>query len=246
MIYTGRFEKRRVVVTGGSRGIGAACVRRFAAEGARVAFIYNRSEKEASELAKETGAFAVQGDVSDPRSISRAMNGAIGLLGGIDVLVNNAGVAQFRLFDEITDGDWDKMIGTDLGGVFRAARSAAPRMISQKSGAIINISSMWGETGASCETHYSAAKAGVIGLTKALAKELGPSGIRVNCVAPGAVATDMNAALDAAAIRGIEEETPLGRLGTPDEIAACIAFLASDDASFVTGAVLSANGGRVI
>ena len=246
MINKGRFENKRVVVTGGSRGIGAACVVRFASEGAKVAFIYNRSEDAAKKLADGTGAAAVRGDLSDPIDCVRATERAIELLCGIDILVNNAGIAQFRLFDEIADADWERMIGTDLGGPFRCARTAVPYMVRQKSGNIVNISSMWGETGASCEVHYSAAKAGVIGLTKALAKELGPSGVRVNCVSPGAVVTDMNASLDRETVRQIEEETPLGRLGTPDEIAACVAFLASDEASFVTGATLSANGGRVI
>ena len=153
MICEERFEKKRVVVTGGSRGIGAACVRRFRAEGADVVFFYNKSEERADALARETGAYAVRCDVSDPASVSGAVAAAVGRLGGIDVLVNNAGVAQFRLFDEITDADWSDMIGTDLGGVFYCARAAVPYMIRQKAGSIVNISSMWGETGASCEVH---------------------------------------------------------------------------------------------
>lgn len=238
-------EGKRVIITGGSRGIGAACVRRFREEGARVAFIYNRSEDAALALSREVGAIAIKGDVSQT-SVQKAMEIAMNAVGGVDVLINNAGVAQFKLFDEISDAEWDQMIETDLGGAFRCSRAVAAAMVRQKSGAIVNLSSMWGETGASCEAHYSAAKAGVIGLTKSLAKELGPSGIRVNCITPGAVKTDMNAALSAEDVRALADETPLGRLGEPEEIAACAAFLASDQSSFITGAVIPVNGGFVI
>ena len=240
------FEGKRIVVTGGSRGIGAACVRAFRAAGASVAFTYNRSEKEALELASGAGATAIKCDLAKPENVAKAMEIAIGALKGIDVLVNNAGISEFRLFDTITDAGWDEMLTVNLGGAFRCSRAAAPHMISQKSGAIVNISSMWGQTGASCETHYSASKAGIIGLTKSLAKELGPSGIRVNCVAPGAVDTDMNALLDSDARRDLAEMTPLGRIARPEEIASCVLFLASDDASYVTGAVLPVNGGYYI
>lgn len=243
---TRRFDNKRVIVTGGSRGIGAACVRLFAKEGARVAFIYLKSENEAAQISKETGAYAIKGDISERACAAEAIKRALDKLGGVDVLVNNAGISQFRLFDEISDGDWDRMIETDLSGVFRVTRAVVPIMISRKSGSIINVSSMWGQVGASCESHYSAAKAGVIGLTKSLAKELGPSGIRVNCIAPGAIETDMNASLDGDAIAAIADDTPLGRIGRPEEIAACAAFLASDDASFITGAVIPVNGGLVI
>lgn len=237
---------KRVIITGGSRGIGAACVKRFACAGHSVAFIYKSSHDRAAELSAETGAYAVCADIADPASALKAMEDAISHLGGVDVLVNNAGVAQFRLFDEITEDDWHSVIETNLGGAYRCSRAAVPHMVRQKSGAIVNISSMWGISGASCEVHYSASKAGLIGMTKALAKELAPSGVRVNCVAPGAIATEMNAALDAAAIAAICDETPLGRLGSPEEVAACVYFLASDDASFVTGQTLSADGGYVI
>ncbi len=164
---------KRVIITGGSRGIGAACVERFAREGCRVAFIYKSACDRAAELTAKTGAHAIQGDVSDPASAVGAMEKAIEALGGVDVLVNNAGVAQFRLFDEITEDDWHTVTETNLGGAYRCSRIAVPHMVRQKSGAIVNVSSMWGISGASCEVHYSASKAGLIGMTKALAKEVG-------------------------------------------------------------------------
>ena len=237
---------KKVIVTGGSRGIGAACVEYFAERGHRVAFIYKSSDERARDLCEKTGAIAVKGDISDPASAKAAMENALDLLGGVDVLINNAGVSQFRLFDEITEEDWHTVIETNLGGAYRCARIACPYMIRQKSGSIINISSMWGITGASMEVHYSASKAGLIGMIKALAKELGPSGVRVNCVAPGAIATEMNASLDEESIAAICDETPLGRIGTPKEVASCVYFLSSDEASFVTGQILSADGGYAI
>ena len=234
---------KRVIVTGGSRGIGAACVRLFAREGADVVFIYKNSRQRAEALCDETGARAVCGDLSDPAGCAAAIAEALGLLGGCDVLVNNAGAAHFELIDRVTDEDWQKYMEINLGCAFRCCRAAAPGMIAQKSGAIVNVSSMWGETGSSCESLYSTAKAGVIGLTKSLARELGPSGIRVNCVSPGFIDTEMNAALDDSVARDIAAATPLCRVGRAEEIAACVRFLASDEASFVTGAVLDANGG---
>ena len=236
----------RVIITGGSRGIGKACVERFIREGCRVAFIYKNSREAAESLAASTGAFAVRGDVADPESAAAAMEKAIELLGGVDILVNNAGIAQFALFDQISEQDWHTMIETNLGGAYRCSRIAVPHMVAQKSGAIVNISSMWGISGASCEVHYSAAKAGLIGMTKALAKELAPSGVRVNCIAPGAIATEMNSALDDEAIAAICEETPLGRLGRPEELAASVFFLASNEASFITGQTLSVDGGYIV
>ena len=166
--------------------------------------------------------------------------------GGVDVLINNAGVSSQKLFTDITDDDWRKTIGVNLDGVFYCCREALPRMISQKSGVIVNISSMWGEVGASCEVHYSASKSGVIGLTRALAKEVAPSGIRVNCIAPGVIMTDMMNDYDDETIEELKSQTPLGRLGTPEDIASAALFLASDEASFITGQTLGVNGGFVI
>lgn len=237
---------RRIIITGGSRGIGAHCVRLFAEAGDRVAFIYRSSRERAKALENECGARGFVGDVADPESCRRAVAGAIEYLGGADVLVNCAGISRFALFQDISEEMWREMIETDLGGVYRVTRDVIPHMISQKSGRIVNIASMWGECGASCEVHYSAAKAGVIGLTKALAKELAPSGITVNCVSPGAIDTEMNASLGEDALREIAEETLLGRLGTAREVAEAVAFLAGDGASFITGQVLGVNGGFVI
>lgn len=237
---------RRVIITGGSRGIGAECVRMFSESGDRVAFIYRSCEERAKSVERETGARAFAGDVSQEESCRRAAVSALEYLGGADVLVNCAGISRFALFQDISEEMWREMIETDLGGVYRMTRAVLPGMISQKSGRIVNIASMWGECGASCEVHYSAAKAGVIGLTKALAKELAPSGITVNCVSPGAIDTEMNAALGEDALRDIAEQTPLGRLGTAREVAEAVFFLAAEGSSFITGQILGVNGGFVI
>ncbi len=241
-----------VLITGASRGIGAACARRFARDGWKVAVHYYKSEAEALALAEElraAGAEAVpvRGDLSDPAQAARAVEMAQAALGHLDALVCNAGVAlPVQLLTDTTDDQWRRVMGTDLDGVFFTLRAAIPGMVSRKRGAIVTVSSMWGVTGGSCEAAYSAAKAGVIGLTKALAKELGPSGIRVNCVAPGAIETDMTAFLtpeDRAALAG---EAPLGRMGTPEEVADAIRFLAGEEARFITGQVLRVDGGMVI
>ena len=241
-----------VLITGASRGIGAACARRFARDGWRVAVHYYKSEPEALALAEElraAGAEAVpvRGDLSDPAQAARAVEMAQAALGHLDALVCSAGVAlPVQLLTDTTDDQWRRVMGTDLDGVFHTLRAAIPGMVSRKRGAIVTVSSMWGVTGGSCEAPYSAAKAGVIGLTKALAKELGPSGIRVNCVAPGAIETDMTAFLtpeDRAALAG---ETPLGRMGAPEEVAEAVRFLAGEEARFITGQVLRVDGGMVI
>ena len=232
---------RNVLITGASRGIGAATARAFAALGDRVIINYNKSREEAESIAKETGGIAIRADVSKPDEVKRMFEEA----GEIDVLVNNAGIAGFYMTDTMTDEEWRKIIDINLSGVFYCTREVLPQMIRRKRGAIINVSSMWGITGAACEVAYSAAKAGVIGMTKALSKEVGPSGILVNCVAPGAIDTDMNAGLDKETLDAICAETPLGRLGKAEEIAQTIIYLARED-SFITGQVISPNGGLVI
>ncbi len=236
----------RILVTGGSRGIGRACVERFMADGHEVAFIYRTDEASARSLAEVCGALAIQADISDSASADKAMDTAICAFGGIDVLVNNAGIADFCLFQNITDESWRRMLDTNLSGAFYAARSASKCMISNKFGRIINVGSMWGKTGAACEVHYSAAKAGLRGMTMALAKELGPSGITVNCVEPGVIDTDMNAHLTHEDMLSLCEQTPLGRIGTPDEVADLIAFLASDKAAFITGQIIGIDGGFAV
>lgn len=235
-----------VLITGGSRGIGAACVRAFAAQGDRVAFFYHTSKDAAELLARETGALALCADVSDPDSVCEAVALAEASMGHVDVLINNAGIAQIKLFTDLDDKDWRQMIDTNLGGAFYVTRAVARGMIARQSGRIVNIGSMWGKVGASCEVHYSAAKAGLRGMTMALAKELGPSGITVNCVEPGVIDTEMNASLDADTRASLCEETPLCRIGAPEEVAAAVCFLASDRASFITGQILGVDGGFAV
>ena len=235
-----------VLVTGGSRGIGAAVCRKFAAEGYTVAINYEKSEEKAKALADEIGGRAFRADVSDYAEVSKMFDEIEAQLGGVNVLVNNAAVSVVGLFQDMTDGEWERLFGVNVKGVFNCAKRAVGNMLGEQAGSIVNLSSMWGVTGGSCEAHYSAAKAAVIGYTKALAKELGPSGIRVNCVAPGTVATEMNAHLSKEDLDALAEETPLGRIGTPEEIAEAVFFLASEKASFITGEVLNINGGFVI
>lgn len=242
---------KTVLITGASGGIGTATACLFAKKGYNVVINYNNSERQARLLQKtltEHGAksICIGANVSYPSEVNSMIKQAEYAFGGIDVLVNNAGISQIKQIQDITDNDWHEMIATNLTGVFNCARAVVPNMIRNKSGVIINVSSMWGITGASMETHYSAAKAGVIGFTKALAKELGPSGIRVNCVAPGVIETNMNRNITLEAVEQLSEETPLGRLGSPIEVAETIYFLASEQSSFITGQVISPNGGLVI
>jgi len=236
------------LITGASRGIGSAIARQLAKDGFRVIINYNASEREAQLLISELNntnsikCIALQADVSDRAQVEAVFAAA----GGIDVLINNAGIAQQKLFTDLTEQDWDRMFDVDVKGVFHCCQCALPYMIHQKHGKIINISSMWGQVGASCEVHYSAAKAAVIGLTKALAKEVGPSGIQVNCIAPGVIQTEMNAHLDESTIEELKEETPLGVIGTVQDIADAVSFFAGEKSNFITGQVLGVNGGIVI
>ncbi len=240
-----------VLITGASRGIGAAAARLFARMGWDVSLNYCRSREDALSLAAELSAgpgraAAFQADVSDPVQAA-ALVEAAQAMGPLDALVCCAGVAlPQQLLTDTTDGDWRRVMGVDLDGVFQVVRAAVPGFVRRQRGAIVTVSSMWGVTGGSCEAPYSAAKAGVIGLTRALAKELGPSHIRVNCVAPGVIDTDMNAHLSGGDLAELARETPLGRVGTPEEAAQAIWFLASDRASFITGQVLRVDGGMVI
>ncbi len=235
-----------VLISGGSRGIGRACVEKFCAEGHRVLFLYRTSTEKASALCAETGAESLMCDISDAQSVRSAAVAARERLGHIDVLINNAGIAESCFFDTISDESWRKMLDTNLSGAFYLCREVCRDMIAQKSGRIINIGSMWGKVGASCEVHYSAAKAGLRGMTLALAKELGPSGITVNCVEPGVIDTEMNAHLTANDISALADEAPLCRIGRADEVAELVYFLASDKAGFITGQTIGIDGGFAI
>ncbi len=235
-----------VLITGGSRGIGRACVELFARNGHRVAFFYKASEDKAVSLSESTGAEAIKCDVTSPDHVRAAVARAAVALGGIDVLINNAGISGFAFFDSITDDEWREMIDTDLSGAFYVSREAVKHMLSQKSGVIINVGSMWGKVGASCEVHYSAAKAGLRGMTLALAKEVGPSGIRVNCIEPGVIDTEMNAHLSEEDMAALCADTPLCRIGTPLDVAELAYFLASEKASFITGQIIGVDGGFAI
>ena len=236
----------KAIITGGSRGIGRATVELFAKSGHQVVFFYKNNQELAEELCRLTGATAIKCDVKNSEEVTSAITKAVEILGGIDALINNAGVSEFCFFDSITDDQWRNMIDTNLSGAFYVTREAVKHMISQKSGAIVNVGSMWGKVGASCAVHYSASKAGLRGMTMALAKELGPSGITVNCVEPGVIDTDMNARLRSDDIKDLCESTPMGRLGTPEEVARLIMFLCSSDASFITGQTIGIDGGFAI
>ena len=244
--------KHTVLVTGSSRGIGAGIARAFAREGHRVVIHYNRNEAAANALldalrSEGCSAALVQGDVSDPAQAQRIVRQAEETFGFVDVLVNNAGIAlPAQLATDTGAEELNRVFGVNLNGMFFVTNAVLPQMVSKKRGSVVNISSMWGVTGGSCEVAYSASKAAVIGYTKALAKELAPSGIRVNCVAPGFVMTDMNAALDAETVAAICEETPLLRAGLPEDVAGAVLFLAGESASFITGQTLCVDGGRCI
>ncbi len=242
--------KKVAFVTGGSRGIGRAIVRRLSEEGYAVGINYLQSSGQASDLeagltALGCSALAVQGDVADREAITAAIRRVEEAFGPVTLLVNNAGIARQHQFQDITEEVWRRFFAVNLDGAFHTIQAVLPHMLHEKNGCIVNISSIWGERGASCETVYSATKSAIAGLTKSLAMELAPSRIRVNCVAPGVIRTDMTETLGEETLRDLAEQTPLGRLGTPEDIAAAVAFFASEDASFITGQVLTADGGFI-
>lgn len=241
---------RTVLITGASRGIGRATALRFASNGDRVAVNYLHSQAQALQLVEEIkdaggSALACQTDVSDWKAVEQMVQKITDAYGPIDVLVNNAGVSQIKLFTDLTEEDWDRMVNVDLKGVFLCSRLVLPGMIARHSGKIVNVSSIWGVTGASCEVHYSACKAGIIGLTRALAKEVAPSGIQVNCVAPGVIDTEMNQFLQPEEREALQQEIPMERFGDVGEVANAIFYLASRQAEYITGQVLHVNGGMV-
>lgn len=237
---------KSVLITGGTRGIGRAMVELFTANGYKVAFTYKSSDEAARELSLKTGALAIKADSADKEEVEAAAATAIRELSGVDCLINNAGVSSFSLFTELEYSSWRECMAVNLDATFLYSRAVIPGMIARGGGSIINVSSMWGLVGSSCEVHYSTAKAALIGMTKALSKELGPSRIRVNAIAPGVIDTDMNSTLSEQTVKELAESTPLMRVGTPEEIAKIAYFLASEDSSFVTGAVINASGGYVV
>ena len=237
---------RTLLLNGGSRGIGRAMVEYFAENGYSVAFTYKSSDEQAEELAKKCGALAIKADSSSEEQVLSAVKTAIDHLGHIDCLINNAAVSSFSLFTDLSIDDWNRTLEVNLTGPFLYSRAVVPYMVSRKQGRIINISSMWGIVGSSCEVHYSASKSGLIGMTKALAKELGPSGITVNAIAPGLIETEMNASLSADDLQAVVDETPVMRIGTPLDVARAAFYLASEDASFITGDVMNLSGGYIM
>lgn len=239
------------LVTGASRGIGRAIAAALAREGRPVCVNYLERRDAAEELVRELrnqgcAAMAFQADVADREAVEAMVRSASETLGPVELLVNNAGISRQGLFQDLDDGDWNRLLAVNLTGPRNAIQAVLPHMLSEKRGCIVNISSIWGLRGGSCETAYAVTKAGIIGLTRSLALELAPSGIRVNCVAPGCVETDMVRALGEETRRLLAEETPLGRLGRPEDIAEAVAFLASEKAGFVTGQVLTADGGFIV
>lgn len=240
---------KNVIVTGGSRGIGKCIVENLAREGYNVILNYNKSEKQAREIQNELREEGIlieiyKADVSKREEVKKLVNFAIEKWESIDVLINNAGIAKLQMFQDVTENDWDEIINTNLKSAFYMSQEVLPNMLHKKSGCIINISSIWGMVGASCETVYSVSKAGMDALTKSLAKELGPSNIRVNSIAPGVIDTEMNSHIDEKIKKEIKNQTPLGKIGKPIDIYKCVKWLIDDE--FTTGQVISVNGGYVI
>ena len=240
--------RKSVFITGGSRGIGAACVELFSKNGFAVAFAYGNDDRAAQKLAAKTSALAIKADVSDAKQIEKAFDQARTYFGisSFDVVVCNAGISASGLITDMSDEDVDNLIAINLVGTINMSRKAALHMVEAKNGSIVMISSMWGLRAASCESVYAATKAGIIGFARSLAAELGPSGIRVNVVSPGVIATDMNSEYSEADMSALAEETPLGRIGRPEEVAEAVYYLASDKASFINGQVLGVDGGFAI
>ena len=229
-----------VVITGGSRGIGAAAVELFAARGDRVYFLYEKNHDAARNVAEKTGAIPICCDVSDGQAVQAAFE----QIPDVDLLICSAGVCWYGLMSMMPEADWDRLFDVNVKGIYHCVNAAMPHFLKKQNGCVITVSSMWGQVGASCEAAYSATKGAVIALTKALAKELGPSGVRVDCVAPGVILTDMCAGVDPEILAQMAEEAPVGRNGTPMDVAKAFAYLA--DAEFVTGQVLGVSGGYVI
>ena len=235
-----------VLITGGSRGIGAAMVRQFAASGWRVAFTYLHSDGQARQLALDTGAESLRCDAQSESETAAMAARVLHLFPRVDALICNAGIAHSGLLQDTTAEEWDRLFGVNVRGAFLATRAFLPGMISRREGSIVYVSSMWGQTGASCEAAYSASKAALIGLGKALAKEAGPSGVRVNCLCPGVIQTDMLREYTPEEMDALRSDTPLLRLGTPRDVARAACFLCGPEADFITGQVLGVNGGFVI
>lgn len=231
---------KTVLITGGSRGIGAAAVARFAAKGAQVFFLYEKDHAAAQAVSAQTGTTAICCDVAD----SAAVQDAFRQVGSVDLLICNAGICHYGLLSQTTEAQWDRLFDVNVKGIYNCVNAAMPGFLEKQAGCILTVSSMWGQVGASCEAAYSATKGAVIALTKALAKELGPSGIRVNCIAPGVILTDMCANISSETLEALAQESPLGKNGTVQDVAAAMEYLA--EAEFITGEVLSVNGGLII